>query len=145
MSGTDSTACPSPATCPGCAACIGVTIPHDHGQPTAIMIKCMPDVETFVEAASTFQQMGDGSRLRILWLLCHCEECVCDIAAAVGMSPAAVSHHLKTLKLHGLLRSRRVGKEMHYTLADNDKARLLHRLMESYFQIECPAKRAERV
>ena len=61
-------------------------------------------------------------------------------AAAVGMSPAAVSHHLKTLRLHGLLRSRREGKEIHYTLADNEKARLLHRLIDDYFQLECPLK-----
>lgn len=115
-------------------------IPHDHGQPTENVLERMPSVDAFVDAAATFQQIGDGSRLRILWLLCHCEECVCDIAAAVGMSPAAVSHHLKTLKLHGLLRSRRVGKEMHYTLADNEKARLLHRLIDDYFQLECPSK-----
>ena len=115
-------------------------IPHDHGQPTENVLEHMPDPEQFVEAAAIFQQIGDGSRLRILWLLCHCEECVCDIAAAVGMSPAAVSHHLKTLKLHNLLRSRRVGKEIHYTLADNEKARLLHRLIDDYFQLECPSK-----
>lgn len=64
-------------------------IPHDHGQPTENVLEHMPDPEQFVEAAAIFQQIGDGSRLRILWLLCHCEECVCDIAAAVGMSAAA--------------------------------------------------------
>lgn len=57
-----------------------------------------------------------------------------------GHEPAAVSHHLKTLRLHGLLRSRREGKEIHYTLADNEKARLLHRLIDDYFQLECPLK-----
>ncbi len=115
-------------------------IPHDHGQPTQGVLERMPSPDAFADAAATFQQIGDGSRLRILWLLCHCEECVCDIAAAVGMSPAAVAHHLKTLRLHGLLRSRREGKEIHYTLADNEKARLLHRLIDDYFQLECPLK-----
>lgn len=61
-------------------------IPHDHGQPTQGVLERMPSPDAFADAAATFQQIGDGSRLRILWLLCHCEECVCDIAAAVGMS-----------------------------------------------------------
>ena len=60
-------------------------IPHDHGQPTENVLEHMPSADAFVDAAATFQQIGDGSRLRILWLLCHCEECVCDIAAAVGI------------------------------------------------------------
>ena len=61
-------------------------IPHDHGQPTQGVLERMPSPDAFADAAATFQQIGDGSRLRILWLLCLCEECVCYIAAAVGMS-----------------------------------------------------------
>lgn len=81
----------------------------------------MPDTGRFAQAAAVFQQVSDGSRLRIFWFLCHCEECVSDIAAAMGMSSAAVSHHLKSLRMHGLITSRRVGKEMHYTLADTGR------------------------
>lgn len=117
---------------------MNTTLPHDHSQSTETLLKEMPDHELFLEAASMFQQISDGSRLRIFFLLCHCEECVYNIAAALGMTSASVSHHLKTLKLHGLITCTRVGKEMHYTLAKNEKAQLLHRLVEDYFQITCP-------
>ena len=52
----------------------------------------------FFMAADVFSMLCDSTRLRILWLLCHTEECVSDIATAVEMSSPAVSHHLKTLK-----------------------------------------------
>ena len=85
-----------------------------------------------------FQQLGDSSRLRILWLLCHCEECGVNIAAAAGLSTAVVSHHLKLLRLHGLVSSRRRGKEVYYTLADTELARLLHSMVDDLFQVTCP-------
>ena len=113
-------------------------LPHDHGRDTLYILERMPDPVYFIEAAEAFQQLCDGSRLRILWLLCHCEECVSNIAAAVDMSAAAVSHHLKSLRLNGLIQSRRAGKEVYYTLADNEKARLLHRVIDDYFQMTCP-------
>ncbi|MDL2234587.1 metalloregulator ArsR/SmtB family transcription factor [Christensenellaceae bacterium OttesenSCG-928-L17] len=114
-------------------------LPHDHGDITHILTH-MPETDAFVEAADIFQQLCDGSRLRILWLLCHCEECVINIAAAVGMSNAAVSHHLKTLKLHGLIVSRRAGKEVYYTIANTETARLVHRMVDDFFQMTCPGK-----
>ena len=85
-----------------------------------------------------FRQLGDPSRLRILWLLCHSEECVCNIAAAVGMSDPAVSHHLRILKKSGIIESRRDGKEVYYTLADTTQAKLLHRTIDALFEITCP-------
>ncbi|MDL2233120.1 metalloregulator ArsR/SmtB family transcription factor [Ruminococcaceae bacterium OttesenSCG-928-L11] len=115
-------------------------LPHDHGQALGRVLEQMPDDMHFLEAAAIFQQLCDGSRLRILWLLCHCEECGINIASAVGMSAAAVSHHLKTLKLHGLITSRRAGKEVYYTLADTDKAQLIHRMVDDFFQMTCPGK-----
>ena len=114
------------------------TLPHDHHQPVETVLANMPDTGRFAQAAAVFQQVSDGSRLRIFWFLCHCEECVSDIAAAMGMSSAAVSHHLKSLRMHGLITSRRVGKEMHYTLADTVPAKLLHRLIEDYLEMNCP-------
>lgn len=114
------------------------TLPHDLHQPVETVLANMPDTDRFAQAAAVFQQVSDGSRLRIFWFLCHCEECVSDIAAAMGMSSAAVSHHLKSLRMHGLITSRRVGKEMHYTLADTGPAKLLHRLIEDYLEMNCP-------
>ena len=113
-------------------------LPHDHGQNIEKILAKMPDIKYFLEAATSFQQISDGTRLRIFWLLCHSEECVSNIAAAVGMTDAAVSHHLKNLKQNGLVDSRRVGKEIHYKLAENEKAELIHKVIDSYFQMSCP-------
>ena len=115
-------------------------LPHDHGEALYLVLEQMPQEESFVEAAAIFRQICDGSRLRILWILCHCEECGVNIAAAVGMSHAAVSHHLKSLRLHGLISSRRAGKEVYYTLADTETARLIHRMVDDFFQMSCPNK-----
>lgn len=110
---------------------------HDHGQNLGYVLKRMPKVQLFLDGAAIFQQLGDGSRLRILWLLCHCEECGHNISAALGMSPASVSHHLKSLKLHELIKSRRVGKEVYYSLADSEKAHLVHQMVDDFFKMSC--------
>lgn len=115
-------------------------LPHKHDGNVERILERMPDAEYFLEASAIFQQLCDSSRLRILWLLCHCEECGINIAAAVGMSNAAVSHHLKSLKLHGLITNRRAGKEVYYTLADTETAQLTHRMVDDFFQMSCPSK-----
>lgn len=115
-------------------------LPHDHGADIGRILGLMPEADSFLHAAAIFQQLSDGSRLRILWLLCHCEECGINIAAAVDMSSTAVSHHLKSLKLHGLISSRRSGKEVYYTLANTDTARLVHHIIDKFFCAECPGK-----
>ena len=82
------------------------------------------------------------SRLRIFWLLCHCEECVVNIAAIVSMSSPAVSHHLRILKSSGLIVSRREGKEMYYKTADTELAQMLHHMIEKLGRITCPEDEA---
>ena len=113
-------------------------LPHRHDSELEQILGQMPAAEDFAKAASMFQQMGDSSRLRILWLLCHCEECGVNIAAAAGLSTAVVSHHLKLLRLNGLVSSRRRGKEVYYTLADTELARLLHSMVNDLFRVTCP-------
>lgn len=115
-------------------------LPHDHGNKLALVLEKMPEDTYFSDAAAMFQQLCDGTRLRILWLLCHCEECGINISAAIGMSTAVVSHHLKTLKLSGLISSRRDGKEVYYTLADSEKAELIHKMVDDFFHMTCPNK-----
>lgn len=115
-------------------------LPHCHCQNIDEILDKMPDPSNFTEAAVDFQLLGDGSRLRILWILCHSEQCVINIAAAVSMSTAAVSHHLKTLRMQGLITSQRAGKEVYYTLADTAKAKLLHSMIDDYFKMSCPGK-----
>lgn len=113
-------------------------LPHRHDSELERILEQMPAAGDFAKAAAMFQQLGDSSRLRILWLLCHCEECGVNIAAAAGLSTAVVSHHLKLLRLHGLVSSRRRGKEVYYTLADTEMARLLHSMVDDLFQVTCP-------
>ena len=95
-------------------------LPHDHGQTIEQELEHMPSVENFQTVADIFKQLGDGSRIRIFWLLCHCEECVINLSAMVDMSSPAVSHHLKQLKASGLIVSRREGKEVYYKAADTE-------------------------
>ncbi len=115
-------------------------LPHQHESSLEKILPFMPETEHFTEAAALFAQLCDGSRLKILWLLCHCEECGTNIAAAVGMSPAAVSHHLKLLRLHGLVSGCRKGKEIYYTLADSEVAHLIHSMIDDLFSTTCPNK-----
>ncbi len=102
------------------------------------MLEQMPPPEEFQQLSDLLRQLGDGSRLRLFWLLCHCEECVINLSAMMGMSSPAVSHHLKQLRGSSLIVSRRDGKEVYYKAADNLQVRLLHRLVEQLFAITCP-------
>ena len=113
-------------------------LPHNHDQNEEKILEKLPSVEECSQVAEIFKQVGDGTRLRILWFLCHCEECVSNIAAAMEMSDPAVSHHLKTLKKTGLIVSRREGKEIYYKLADTVVEEIVHRVCEEMFQITCP-------
>lgn len=114
-------------------------LPHDHGQKIEQELEHMPDPEAFQTVADIFKQMGDGSRVRIFWLLCHCEECVINISSMVDMTSPAVSHHLRQLKTSGLITSRREGKEVYYKAAETQQARLLHHVIEQVMEIACPS------
>ena len=117
-------------------------LPHDHGQEMEQRLEEMPSTEDFQTVADIFKQLGDGSRIRIFWLLCHCEECVVNIAAIVNMTSPAVSHHLRILKSSGLIISRRDGKEMYYKTADTELAQMLHHMIEKLGKITCPEEDA---
>ena len=114
------------------------TLPHDHGQKFEQMREQIPGPEAFQIVADLFKQMGDLSRVRIFWLLCHCEECVINISSLMEMSSPAVSHHLKQLKMTGLIISRRDGKEVYYKAADTVQAQMLHHIIEQAIEISCP-------
>ena len=121
-------------------------LPHDHGEEqnhTAAMRELLRDEGHFQRIADIFRQLGDPSRIRIFWLLCHCEECVVNIAAMVDMSSPAVSHHLRVLKDSGLLSSRREGREVYYRASDAAQSRLLHEMIEQVMDVACPRWREE--
>ena len=113
-------------------------LPHDHGQQIEHALSQMPQTQDFRVVSDIFKQLGDSSRVRIFWLLCHCEECVINISALVEMSSPAVSHHLKLLKDSGLIVSRRDGKEVYYRAAETRQAELLHHMIEDLVEISCP-------
>ena len=79
---------------------------------------------TALRLAETFKALSDPSRVRIVSLLGAAELCVCDLAAALGMSQSAVSHQLRTLRDLRLVRWRRDGRQIFYTLDDEHVAEL---------------------
>lgn len=113
--------------------------PHcHHCEKIEGILSNMPAAQTFEKASETFQLISDPARLRILWLLCHREVCVNNIAYIVNMSAPAVSHHLRLLKRAGLLTSRREGKEMYYKLSQSPEAALVHKAVDDILDITCP-------
>ena len=114
-------------------------LPHNHGQAMEQQGCLMPETADFQIVSDIFKQLGDSSRVRIFWILCHCEECVINLSAMMEMSSPAVSHHLKLLKGSGLIISRREGKEVYYRAADTEAARLLNHMIEKLIKISCPS------
>ena len=78
----------------------------------------MPPQEELQDLAEFFKVFGDGTRLKILYVLLSAEMCVFDIAAVLGMSQSAISHQLRVLKQMALVKNRREGKTIFYSLAD---------------------------
>ena len=90
----------------------------------------MLDDDTVMDLSDLFKLFGDSTRLRILWALKGNEMCVDGISTAIGVSVSAVSHQLKALKTANLVRSRREGKWIYYSLCDDHVVSLLNIAME---------------
>lgn len=78
----------------------------------------MPSDQSMESLADFFKVFGDKTRIRILYLLKNQELCVCDLADCLGMTSPAVSHQLRILKINRLIKSRRQGKSVYYSLDD---------------------------
>jgi len=90
-----------------------------HEDVVARVRIAMPDGESFYELANLYKMFADNTRIKILWAL-SCESmCVCDLAVLLSMTKSAISHQLKTLRLSGLVRYDKQGKEVYYSLADD--------------------------
>ena len=113
-------------------------LPHDHHCEMEHHFDHMAAPEAFGATAELFKLLGDPTRVRLFWLLCHCEECVLNLSVMMNMSSPALSHHLKLLKACGLIVSRRDGKEVYYRAADNVQANALHHVIEHVAEIACP-------
>lgn len=78
----------------------------------------MPDEDELYDLAELFKVFGDSTRIRILFVLFEAEVCVCDLAESLHMTQSAISHQLKILKQNKLVKGRREGKSVFYSLAD---------------------------
>ena len=89
-----------------------------HEDLIRIVNEKMPGEEELYDLAELFKVFGDSTRIRILFVLLEAEVCVCDLAATLNMTQSAVSHQLRILKQSKLVKSRREGKSIFYSLAD---------------------------
>ena len=90
----------------------------------------MPQDETLYDLAELFKVFGDSTRIRILFVLFESEMCVCDIAQLLNMTQSAISHQLRILKQSQLVKSRRDGKSVFYSLADDHVYRIINQGFE---------------
>lgn len=92
--------------------------------------EAMPKEEVLFELAELFKVFGDSTRVKILYLLFESEMCVCDIAQLLSMTQSAISHQLQVLKKSKLVKYRKEGKTVFYSLADNHVRAILDQGME---------------
>ena len=90
----------------------------------------LPNEDTLYDLTELFRIFGDSTRIRILYVLSASEMCVCDIAALLGMTQSAISHQLKALKNARLVKFRREGKTVFYSLADSHVQTIIDQGME---------------
>jgi DNA-binding transcriptional ArsR family regulator len=89
-----------------------------HEEVVAKVRKQMPDEERLMVLADLFKMFGDSTRVKILSALLNSEMCVCDIAVLLGMTKSAISHQLRALRQTKLVKYRRDGKVVYYSLDD---------------------------
>ncbi len=92
--------------------------------------KVMPDEGVLYEAAELLKVFGDSTRIRIIFVLCQSEMCVCDIADLLEMTQSAISHQLRVLKQARLVSSRRDGKTIFYSICDDHVKTIFYHAME---------------
>ncbi len=103
---------------------------HVHEHVVEKVHEVMPKGEELQNLAEFFRVFGDSTRIRILYALSQSELCVCDIASLLGMGQSAISHQLRILKQMRLVKFRREGKSVLYSLADSHIETILAQGME---------------
>lgn len=101
-----------------------------HEELVQAVSENMPPEDRLYDLAELFKVFGDSTRIRILFVLFESEVCVCDLAEALQMTQSAVSHQLKILKQSKLVKSRREGKSVFYSLADGHVRTIIAQGME---------------
>ena len=92
--------------------------------------KKMPDADVLCDIAELFKVFGDSTRTNILMALFESEMCVCDIGALLCMTKSAISHQLRILRQSKLVKARKSGKEVFYSLADDHVKKIFEMAME---------------
>lgn len=92
---------------------------HVHEEIVQRVNEKMPHEDTLSDLAELFRIFGDSTRIKILYVLFESEMCVCDVAQLLGMTQSAISHQLQILKKSKLIKYRRSGKTVFYSLADS--------------------------
>ena len=108
--------------------CCDVTCIHEDIVQS--VLKMMPDEERMKELADFYKVFGDATRVKILYALLESEMCVCDLAALLKMTQSAISHQLRVLKQMKLVKNRREGKTVYYSLADGHIQNIISQGME---------------
>lgn len=90
----------------------------------------MPNEDDLYDLSDFFKILGDSTRVKIIWALDEKEMCVCDIAVLLNMTKSAISHQLKTLKQANLVKFRREGKVVYYSLKDDHVKDIFEKGME---------------
>lgn len=101
-----------------------------HPQTVARVREELPVDEVLYDLAELFKIFGDSTRIKILYALLESELCVCDLASLMDVTQSAVSHQLRVLKASKLVKFRREGKTVYYSLADAHVMRILSQGME---------------
>ena len=103
---------------------------HVHEDTVRRVNESIPCEEELFDLAELFKVFGDSTRVRILFVLFESEMCVCGLAELLGMTQSAISHQLQLLKKAKLVRYRREGKTIFYSLADGHVRAILDQGME---------------
>lgn len=103
---------------------------HVHGDIVKRVNEQMPEEDKLYDLADFFKVFADSTRIKILYVLMCGEMCVCDLAQILNMTQSAISHQLRTLKQMDLVRNRREGKTVFYSLADGHIKTILSQGMD---------------
>lgn len=103
---------------------------HAHSELIDKVNESMPDEEILYEIAELYKIFGDSTRIKILYVLFEAEMCVNDIAQLLNISTSAISHQLRILKQAQLVKFRREGKTIFYSLSDDHVRTILNQGME---------------
>ena len=103
---------------------------HVHEDIVNRVTKVMPDEDQLMDLAEFFKIFGDSTRIKILYVLSQAEMCVCDIATLLQMGQSAISHQLRVLKQMRLVKFRRDGRTVFYSLADGHIKSIVNQGME---------------